>query len=310
MTAGGRGLRAYAPRRPWRGERLRLNGIDYHLRRWGDADARLLLLLHGGRDCGASFQFLVDALRSEWSVVAPDWRGHGLTARTPRQYWTHDFLADLDALTDALFPGAAIDLVGHSMGGNLGGLHAGLRPARIRNLIALDAFGPPAHRFPVDVAALLADHLKPWPSAHGRGYASVAEAAERLMAANRRLTRDKALFLAEASTGEDVDGRRRWMFDPGLKRSLQTLRTIEEWGALWSRIEAPVLWIASGDVRSDAPSFADEVIAERRKLLPKAAFRRVDDTGHNLHHDRPEAVAALIEAFLLGEDRPDEPGGK
>ena len=46
----------------------------------------------------ASFQFVVDALRGDWHVIAPDWRGCGLTAWAPGGYWFPDYYADLDAL--------------------------------------------------------------------------------------------------------------------------------------------------------------------------------------------------------------------
>ena len=32
-------------------------------------------------DVSASFQFVADALRGDWDVYAPDWRGFGLTDR-------------------------------------------------------------------------------------------------------------------------------------------------------------------------------------------------------------------------------------
>ena len=43
------------------------------------AGAPKMVLLHGWMDVSASFQFLVDALRGDWDVYAPDWRGYGLT---------------------------------------------------------------------------------------------------------------------------------------------------------------------------------------------------------------------------------------
>ena len=60
-------------------------------------------------DVWASFQFLVDALRGERVVVAPDWRGFGVTASPAgvRQLLVPDYLGDLDALLDALSPGSA-----------------------------------------------------------------------------------------------------------------------------------------------------------------------------------------------------------
>jgi alpha-beta hydrolase superfamily lysophospholipase len=54
-----------------------VRGLRYHLRCWGDAQSPKLFLLHGWMDVSASFQFLVDALRGPWRVIAPDWRGYG-----------------------------------------------------------------------------------------------------------------------------------------------------------------------------------------------------------------------------------------
>jgi pimeloyl-ACP methyl ester carboxylesterase len=57
-----------------------------------------------------------------------------------------DYLADLDQLLDHYAPGEAVDLVGHSMGGNVAMMYAGVRPARIRRLVNLEGFGMPATR--------------------------------------------------------------------------------------------------------------------------------------------------------------------
>uniref|UniRef100_UPI002362DFF1 alpha/beta fold hydrolase n=3 Tax=Pseudomonadota TaxID=1224 RepID=UPI002362DFF1 len=78
-----------------------------------------LVLLHGWMDVGASFQFVVDALAGDREVIALDWRGFGLSeASGAGCYWFPDYLADLDALLDAVSPSAPVDLLGHSMGGN------------------------------------------------------------------------------------------------------------------------------------------------------------------------------------------------
>jgi pimeloyl-ACP methyl ester carboxylesterase len=39
-------------------------------------------MMHGWMDVGASFQFVVDALQGDWHVIAPDWRGFGLSQRS------------------------------------------------------------------------------------------------------------------------------------------------------------------------------------------------------------------------------------
>src|SRR6185295_10029321 len=60
---------------------LQIRGLRYHVRHWPasglSAGVPKLVLLHGWMDVSASFQFLVDALRREWDVYAPDWRGYG-----------------------------------------------------------------------------------------------------------------------------------------------------------------------------------------------------------------------------------------
>ena len=56
--------------------------------------------------------------------------GNGFTDN----FWYADYLADLDFLLDALYPDQSVDLVGHSMGGNVVMLYAGVRPTRVRRL--------------------------------------------------------------------------------------------------------------------------------------------------------------------------------
>ncbi|MFX9169537.1 alpha/beta hydrolase, partial [Acinetobacter baumannii] len=57
--------------------------------------------------------------------------------------WFPDYLGDLEVLLDALLPGQTIDLAGHSMGGNVVMMYAGVRPARIRRLVNFEGFGMP-----------------------------------------------------------------------------------------------------------------------------------------------------------------------
>ena len=154
------------------------------------------MLLHGWMDCAASFQFLVDAFARERHVVAPDLRGFGGSAWQPDGYWFLDYVADLDALVDTLAPAGAIDLVGHSLGGNVAMLYGGVRPARVRRLVSLEGFGipdEPSSRAPDKVTAWLDALRKPPGFAP---YASLAAVADRLQKNDPRLARDRALWLA------------------------------------------------------------------------------------------------------------------
>ena len=132
---------------------MSVRGCRYHLLQWGPTQGRMppVVLAHGWMDVAASWQFMVDALSDAFvqarPVIALDWRGYGLTeAPATDSYWFPDYLGDLDALLDVLSPGQPVDLVGHSMGGNVVMMYAGVRPQRIRRLVNLEGFGMAATR--------------------------------------------------------------------------------------------------------------------------------------------------------------------
>jgi pimeloyl-ACP methyl ester carboxylesterase len=121
---------------------LTLRGLNCHLRQWGHPDGRPLLLLHGWMDNSASFQFLADALGPGWHLIAPDWRGFGLSEWAPGGSYAYtDYLADLDALVDALKLKPTFDLLGHSLGGYIASMYAAARPRRVARLINVEGMG-------------------------------------------------------------------------------------------------------------------------------------------------------------------------
>ena len=291
------------PRVSSRMEEVVVRGIRYAVRRWGGEGARPIVLLHGTQDSSATFQFMVEHLQGDWCVIAPDWRGHGRSQWVSQGYWFHEFVADLDALLDALLPGAALPLVGHSLGGNIAGVYAGLLPHRVTHLVSLDGFGPLTNRVPVDVRTILTRLLSIPKSARGhRSYASVEAVADRLMKGNKRLSREQALFLADHATADDGQGGRTWRFDPTHQMALPSLHSMQEWGAAWSGINAPTLWIASEDDRPFAATAVPGEMERRAALMPRLTRLRASGTGHNLHHDAPALMAHLVERFIADPD--------
>jgi pimeloyl-ACP methyl ester carboxylesterase len=272
---------------------------QFHLREWGEADSPLLVMLHGWMDVSASFQFVVDALEHEWRVVAPDLRGFGESQwNTGDCYWFPDYLADLDALLDQLSPVAPVDLVGHSMGGNIAMLYAGIRPQRVRRLVNLEGFGlrDGAPEQAPDRYALWLDELKA--GAKLRDYASLDEVAARLRRNNPRLTAERAAFLAPFWSQRTADGRFRVAADPSHRLVNPTLYRWPEAAACWARIAAPLLWIEAERREPESWSVPLGEIEMRRRILPDMQFDVVADAGHMLHHDQPHDVARRIEVFL------------
>jgi pimeloyl-ACP methyl ester carboxylesterase len=281
---------------------LEIRGLRYHVRRWpavsSSAGAPKMVLLHGWMDVSASFQFLVDALRKDWDVYAPDWRGYGLTDWGKSDcYWLPDYLADLDLLLDHIEKDP-VNLVGHSLGGNVASLYAGVKPARVAKLVNLEGFGMQATRpeqAPKRYARWLEELRDP---SRLRPYASFAALADRLQQGNPRLSREKAEFLAlhwgrEEGAGVVLRG------DPAHKIVNPVLYRYEEVRACWQQVAAPVLWVAAaGSDTLKRIGLDDAQHAERRSAFRNLTYETVQDAGHMLHHDQPEAVAQLIESFL------------
>ncbi len=276
-----------------------VRGIDYHVRTWGDAASLRLFLLHGWMDVGASFQFLVDALQRNWYVIAPDWRGYGQSGWCADGYWYADYVADLEVLVDHFSPDEPARLVGHSLGGNVVGVYAGVRPQRVLRAVSLEGFGIPA-----EAPELAPEKMRSWLDAlrdppQFASYANFAAVADRLQKNNPRLSRDKAEFLAAHWAEAMPDGSARLRSDPRHKLPFPTVYRIEESLAIWRRATLPVLWVAGSDsfVRKWLGDGEAE-LSRRMKGFPDCRLITIENAGHMLHHDQPAAVAAAIEAFL------------
>lgn len=276
---------------------IAFRGLKHQLRYWGDPSAPLLLCLHGHRDGSATFQFMIDALRRDWRIVAPDWRGHGGTSWCAQGYYFQDYLADLDAIVDHVSPDAPVAILGHSLGGNVANVYAGVRPQRVKRIASIDGFGL-RPRDSVEMPDHLEAWLKSWRNEpRARVYPDPGAMASRLMAANKRLTEDKAIFLAQ-HTSHPVDGGFVWSFDPGHQRPFATIYRVDEWAACWRRIEAPALWVAAGDRFERMDREGKEGFEWRFAQLPRGEWTQVPRTGHNIHHDRPAELARIVEDFF------------
>ncbi len=276
-----------------------IRGLRYHVRTWGEPGAPKLFLLHGWMDVSASFQFLVDALARDWHVIAPDWRGFGLSAWAREGYWFPDYYADLDMLLDVYQPSAPANLAGHSMGGLLACTYAGLRPARAAKIVSLEGFGlgrTTPEQAPARVRQWL-DGLRKRPAF--RPYRSFGEVAARLRRDNPRLTDERAAFLARHWAKENGDGTVMLRSDPRHKLANPYLFRIEEMIACWRLVTAPVLWVFARESRrggylKDTP----EELAERKGAFRDYHEAWVEDSGHMMHHDQPQRLAGIIEGFL------------
>ncbi|MGP0057189.1 MAG: alpha/beta fold hydrolase [Steroidobacteraceae bacterium] len=293
----------YCVLRPPRHETLSVRGLDVHLTRWGPQPSDSVapvFLLHGWGDTGDTFQFLVDEFREDWPLVAPDWRGFGRSEWAREGYWFPDYLADLEALLEQLSPRLPARIVGHSMGGNIASLYAGLRPERVRCVVNLEGFGLPRtspEQAPVQLRKWL-DQVKTAPSL--KDYQSFEQLAAIVRSRYPRFTEAQSMFVAQAWGRLDADGRVHLLGDARHRWVNPVLYRREEAEACWRGIRAPMLLLL-GELSEYLPGLgADGTDGGFRAAIAGIEIIRIADAGHMLHIEKPDLVAPLVERFLRG----------
>ncbi|MSR00758.1 MAG: alpha/beta hydrolase [Gammaproteobacteria bacterium] len=284
----------YVARVPAREEIINVRGLKYRVLFWGPICKDPFILLHGYQDCADTFQFLVDELPREWSFAAVDWRGFGGSQATSEPYWFPDYLADLECLLECLVPGGAARLIGHSMGGNVASLYAGVRPARIRQLISLEGFGMP-RTTPTDAPKRYRDWLDQLQAVpHSGQYSSVAKLAKNLVRRNTRLSHDIADFIARAWTKPNQAGGVQLRFDPWHRLINPILYRREEYDACWREITADTLLLIGAESVHLSMLEGNEVAAPFGDFIANLTIKTLPSLGHMMHHENPALVAKAI----------------
>ena len=121
------------------------NGLRHNLLEWDGKGHTTLLCLHGFLDLSWGFAPIAPALAAAgYHVVAPDLRGHGDTEWVGAGGYYHfmDYLHDVADLVDAVAREELV-LLGHSMGGSIAALFAGVFPGRTRRIVVMEGMRLP-----------------------------------------------------------------------------------------------------------------------------------------------------------------------
>lgn len=288
--------------KPFESVFIKVRGLNYHCRTWGREGAPKLFMLHGFQDVSASWQFTVDALEKDWHVIAPDWRGYGLSDWGGQDtYWFPDFIADLDAILEHFEPELPAKLVAHSMGASIAGIYCGAVGDRVGKLVIVEGFSaapPNPDEAPRRYAKWLRQITR---GEEQRPYADFQDFALRMMAENPRLTKERAEFLVQHWGKEEADGTVVRRADPAHKVVRPTPNRHDELVACWRAITAPLLMLEGTQSRLAATAHANPEDYQERLMAFQTLVDvvRIDNAGHNIHHDQPEALAQAIEPFLL-----------
>ena len=288
----------YQARIKGRSVRYQVRGVDYHVTEWGERHNRLIVFLHGWGDAGSTFQFVIDELKQDWFVIAPDWRGFGESRANADSYWFPDYLADLDAILQIYSPDAAVRLVGHSMGANVATLYAGVMPERVSALVNVEGFGLPDSD-PEDAPGRYREWIEAGRSRSTvTSYESFEELLPKIIRRSPGLGNERALFVADKWAEAHADGVVRIKADPAHKLPNAVLYRRREAVACWKNVKAPVLVVvgADTDFTGKLKSWIDpDAVSD---VFDKSESVSIAGAGHMVHFDQPAQFAETIEGFL------------
>ena len=289
---------------PWDGV-LTLRGRAQGLLVWGGAprplgppelgDGPVVVLLHGFLDQAGSWHDVACALAATGAVVlAPDHRGHGRSAWAgPGQHYAFaDYLADLDALLEALGLRRAV-LVGHSMGGTMAALYASLRPERVGALLLIDGLGPPAlsddDAFDT-LQSFLDDQRAPRASPMGRPLPDLAAVEARLRAIHPLRSGAAISLMAGRAVAPDDAGALRWVADPMHKTRAAVAFDLRRFRVHLKRLRCPTRLVEG------AAGWYPQIPGLQRRAdeIPQLVGHHALACSHHVPAELPGELAALI----------------
>jgi pimeloyl-ACP methyl ester carboxylesterase len=276
-------------------QRLRIHYVD-----WGNESAPAVVLVHGGRDHARNWDWVARALRRDFHVIAPDLRGHGDSQwAVGGMYAVADFVLDVANLVDALGD-QQIVLIGHSLGGAISLMYAGIYPDRVAKLVAIEGLGPPPamleklrERPPWTRMSDWVGQMRQLASRQPRRYPTLEDAAARMQEENSFLSDEQARHLTIHSVNRNEDGTFSWKFDNYVRSFAPYRFDVDDMRALWSRIPCPTLLVRGAD------SWASDPVKDGRiQPFQNARLVTVPKAGHWVHHDQLDVFLREVRGFL------------
>ncbi|MBW0103461.1 alpha/beta fold hydrolase [Pseudonocardia sp. KRD291] len=268
-----------------------VNGTRLHYVSAGAGEP--LLLLHGFPQTWYEWRHVLPVLAERYTVIAPDYRGAGDSARPVDGYDKATMAADVVELADHLVPGARLRVVGHDMGAFVAYSVAAHFPDRVRALCLVDAPVPGTRAW---------DGLRTDPRVWHIAFHGARDVAEMLVAGRERQYLAQFFELRAHHPHlvmPELDVYLRTYAAPGgMRAAFEAYRALPhdaEVNAelLGTPLRVPVLVVA-GERSNSGPLLE----AMGPQISRDASFALVRESGHWIPEEQPEAFLAVVEPFL------------
>ena len=276
-------------------QRLRLHYVD-----WGNPDAPPMLLVHGGRDHCRNWDWVAEALRKDYHIIAPDLRGHGDSQWSmSANYNMGNYIYDLAQLVHQQNL-APVTIIAHSLGANISLRYTGVFPETVKKLVAIEGLGPGPRSHAEADKKPIAERLRSWVTEQRAysarqplRYKTIEEAFARMQEANRHLTPEQARHLTQHGVNQNEDGTYSWKFDQYIRLWPAYDMTRDAIAELWARITCPTLLVHGLESWARSPASDG-----RLSHFQNASVLGVPGAGHWVQHDQLEFFLDKVRAFL------------
>lgn len=273
---------------------------------WGSQTQQPVLAIHGWQDNAGTFDSLLPLLPKNIAVLAIDLPGHGLSSHLPPGQ-TYSLLSDGPLLVRRivkLYNWKPITILGHSLGGIIGFVYAGLFPDDIKKLIQIDIANPTIRdvsRYSTDAAAIIDKFLKYEELTDAQAPCYCYEEMLGIVedAYKGGVTRKSCEILMKRGMSPSPKGS-GFIFarDVRLKVAGFGFPTKEQVLHLAGQVRCDVLNIkGKPGMLFDRPEYYQMVLNKMREKT-SVEFHEVEGT-HHLHLNTPERISDLISNFLL-----------
>jgi pimeloyl-ACP methyl ester carboxylesterase len=247
---------------------------------------RAVVLMHGQPGTAGDWRRVVALLENRYEVLALDRPGYGATSGQATGF-AGNARAVVGLLDRLGLARAAI--VGHSWAGGAAIWTAATYPERVSGLVLVSSVGPVEH-------LTWSDRILGAPLA-GEAIAAIAATALGLATGSARIrsladsrlpeqARETYSYLASLAKGQD----RLWRSFLVEQRHLLT--ELGELAPLLGQVSAPTVVLHGAADRSVEPAVARHLAG----CIPGAELSMIAAAGHLLPRDRPDAVAAAVDA--------------
>ena len=274
----------------FRTQDIATNGTTIHVRVGGHGPA--VVLLHGYGETGDMWAPLAADLMRDHTVIVPDLRGLGLSAKPPTGYDKKLQGYDVSGVLDALHIGK-VDLVTHDIGNMVGYSFVEENPGRVTRLVLMDAPLPGIGPWEEILKNPLLWHFR-----------FGGPDMERLVAGRERIYLDRFWNEFSATPAKFSEASRQHYAalyaQPGAMHGGfsqfaafdQDVIDDRAFLAKNGKLGMPVLAIGGNK------SFGLTMAAVAREAFSNVQAVSIPDSGHWLMEEQPTATVAAIRAFL------------